>query len=873
MLLNAPPTEKSSLAETARAQEVEQSADKETKPKTASSEPEIGEDLKYLEFGDRVKLRDGEEAAFHKFVGKDKAEVIADGAYVTVPVKSLKIDESDATALKSVAGFADAILLKNLYNKDGEFDYEQVKTLAGRIGSGELKITRLAPREEQGRNSGGRRNVEASIIAGAEARTSQTASQRGRQTRKEKLAHNRQVETHLEKYARHEGIWFDYDEFTKTYQFFAEGQEAQVFEDTNKEFVLKAVNYAFGSYGISLLDFIDNRISLYNYLFPETKYELVGFTRDGDGRFRFILRQPFIVGDIPHPSKRRAYMRRVLGAKAEALTPEQYINSDYHIWDLHLKNLLQDKDGNVFVIDSLLELNTPDRHLGGVREYEEFGIKRDESDAALKSVASNESRPPFDGAKELEITKIKGDEITNGKISPAQVIEFYKSPNVRRVVVNKDTNQTIRIFDRAIRASLKNHKPLTRKAFAVLPELLERAAWIGFKKIQPSKVGKEHLEGYDDFVAPIEIDGKLCVAKIKVDSPIVKKNPLREKGYYYHTVVEIEVAESPTSQAEVSKDRQSLRGKSATVIRLDQLLPNFKPEEDNDLLKQVASGGGGEFDTPKFQREADAIPIIRNEKGKPVSPNGKESKLSERLWQIVRHPNFKRWFGDWELAAKYNLIQAFKTIKITRKAISKDAAKALYKNLPKAVNKYDRRQIKFVAAAFDKISGHKERFLLLRLAPQLNSITEEAIPISFESEREPDKSNNIVGFHNYLAKVNLDGKDYYLRITAQELKTGQKKIPRSDELHSAFISDVEIVEAGIESVSSAIIAAATETQTGFDKILANFLRDAKSANEKVSKVVIFIFIPKLKLRSYLFEFWRPIVRNFDDLKFRQHLFD
>jgi hypothetical protein len=96
------------------------------------------------------------------------------------------------------------INLKILYNKDGEFDYEQVKEVAGRIGSGQLKITRLNSREEQGRIAGGRRNVEASVIIGADARTNQTDTRRSRPTRKEKLKNNAQVESHLEKYAKHE---------------------------------------------------------------------------------------------------------------------------------------------------------------------------------------------------------------------------------------------------------------------------------------------------------------------------------------------------------------------------------------------------------------------------------------------------------------------------------------------------------------------------------------------------------------------------------------------------------------------------------------------------------------------------------------------
>lgn len=38
-------------------------------------------------------------------------------------------------------------------------------------------------------------------------------------------------------------------------------------------------------------------------------------------------------------------------------------------------------------------------------------------------------------------------------------------------------------------------------------------------------------------------------------------------------------------------------------------------------------------------------------KGYMLTPNGKPTKLSEDLWLIVRTPNFKRWFGDWEKEA------------------------------------------------------------------------------------------------------------------------------------------------------------------------------------------------------------------------------
>jgi hypothetical protein len=53
-------------------------------------------------------------------------------------------------------------------------------------GSGELEITQLAPRDEQGKITGGRRNVEASIIVGAVSRANPATSRGSGQTRKEK---------------------------------------------------------------------------------------------------------------------------------------------------------------------------------------------------------------------------------------------------------------------------------------------------------------------------------------------------------------------------------------------------------------------------------------------------------------------------------------------------------------------------------------------------------------------------------------------------------------------------------------------------------------------------------------------------------------
>ncbi|MDD3331291.1 MAG: hypothetical protein PHQ82_08270 [Bacteroidales bacterium] len=50
--------------------------------------------------------------------------------------------------------------------KEGEIDYEQLKEITGRIESGNATITRLNSQEEQGRSRGGKRAIEATLIAG-----------------------------------------------------------------------------------------------------------------------------------------------------------------------------------------------------------------------------------------------------------------------------------------------------------------------------------------------------------------------------------------------------------------------------------------------------------------------------------------------------------------------------------------------------------------------------------------------------------------------------------------------------------------------------------------------------------------------------------
>ncbi|MDR0547381.1 MAG: hypothetical protein LBG77_07350 [Dysgonamonadaceae bacterium] len=61
--------------------------------------------------------------------------------------------------------------------------------------------------------------------------------------------------------------------------------EAEIYEDEDKSFIRKVFHYLNSD---TPLEFLDDRISLHNALFPDTKYELLGFTRTIKG-FAFAL--------------------------------------------------------------------------------------------------------------------------------------------------------------------------------------------------------------------------------------------------------------------------------------------------------------------------------------------------------------------------------------------------------------------------------------------------------------------------------------------------------------------------------------------------------------------------------------------------------
>ncbi len=228
--------------------------------------------------------------------------------------------------------------------------YDTIKETARKIAEGSRQIYRLTSAGEQGRIDGGQRNVEASCLLGTSEKTDFSDTSEYQALVQEKL---------LEEYARSEKIWFEHENIKKDWKRIdnGNGAEAEIYLEKNGIYVNKVFHYI---NSCTPFEFIDNRISIHNSLFPATKYELLGFTRSLKG-FAFILKQPFITGRDTTPNDNLAKFMSEAG-----FTKKRhycYSNDLIEIDDLHGGNVLKGNDNNFYFIDTIPMLKKGDFYL------------------------------------------------------------------------------------------------------------------------------------------------------------------------------------------------------------------------------------------------------------------------------------------------------------------------------------------------------------------------------------------------------------------------------------------------------------------------------------------------------------------------------
>jgi hypothetical protein len=93
-----------------------------------------------------------------------------------------------------------------------------------------------------------------------------------------------------------------------------------------------------------------NRIILHNTIFPETFYFFVGFAGYNNRSVMPVLKQDLIKNSVPATSiEIDTYMSAIGFSK---LSEGRFQNDLFLVWDVVPRNVLKDKDGDIYVIDA-----------------------------------------------------------------------------------------------------------------------------------------------------------------------------------------------------------------------------------------------------------------------------------------------------------------------------------------------------------------------------------------------------------------------------------------------------------------------------------------------------------------------------------------
>ena len=140
-------------------------------------------------------------------------------------------------------------------------------------------------------------------------------------------------------------------------------------------------------------------------------------------------------------------------------------------------------------------------------------------------------------------------------------------------------------------------------------------------------------------------------------------------------------------------------------------------------------------------------------------------------------------------------ISGMPSTKIEPHTLSREEQKKMYQEFKPETNDTTGETVEFYNSAFGK--NHREGGLFEKIVPQIRDLFKTSRLIYSEKEQlsgTPRKDgtthkrhDDLAGFGNYLNRVTIDDKDYYVRFTVQR-KKGESG------LHSSFVSNVELYE-------------------------------------------------------------------------------
>jgi hypothetical protein len=156
-------------------------------------------------------------------------------------------------------------------------------------------------------------------------------------------------------YAKEQNLWIE-DLYSLGEPTGIGGNENTLAIDKENKIVYKSNNLL---NSLNLISILIRNIRIHNELFPETKYELMGFTGIDNGKrppyVEVIIKQDYIPNaEQATPTEIAKYMQSI-GFKQ--INEHTFSNEQYKISDLRPRNVLKDKNGVIYVVDAVYNEN------------------------------------------------------------------------------------------------------------------------------------------------------------------------------------------------------------------------------------------------------------------------------------------------------------------------------------------------------------------------------------------------------------------------------------------------------------------------------------------------------------------------------------
>ena len=152
-----------------------------------------------------------------------------------------------------------------------------------------------------------------------------------------------------EQYAKENGIWIPMSDVFDLGIPGPSGNENDTY--VSNDIIYKVNNLLNTGSILRLLE----RTTWHNNLFYDTAYSLYGFTGFDGRTIMPVLQQKLVKNATPAtPIEIETYMAAIGFTKKN--NEGRYANSEYEVWDLVPRNVLKDKDGDIFIIDAEIAL-------------------------------------------------------------------------------------------------------------------------------------------------------------------------------------------------------------------------------------------------------------------------------------------------------------------------------------------------------------------------------------------------------------------------------------------------------------------------------------------------------------------------------------